>query len=121
MAQDLSPAAVKAFPKDTIDLVVALPKVYLPSLPKTADELGMYCIVVGFLLRTWLVCNLVHSKVKQSCPGLAAAVDKANLRRKQKIVSIKGAKAMEVRSIIDAEERMMKIVVMKLEAETGVV
>ena len=121
MTQELSPEALKAIPKDAVELGTTLPKAYLPSLPKTVDDLGMSCIVVGFLLRTWLVQHLFHSKVKQGCPGLAEAVEKATSRRKQKLVSIRGAKAKEIRSIIDAEERMMNIVVKKMEAETGVV
>jgi len=121
LAQDLSPEAFRTVSKSTGDLVITLPRAYLPSLPKNADDLGMYCVVVGFLLRTWLLFNLGENGEMQGCPGLAAAVDKANLRRRQKLISIKGVKVMEVRSIIDAEERIMNVIVKRMEAETGVV
>ena len=100
------------------ELIETLPGAYLPCLPKSADDLGSYCVVVGVLLRSWLVCTVNE---KHGCPGLKEAVQKATSRRMRKLANMKGAKAKETRIIIEREERMMNILVKKVEDATGIV
>jgi hypothetical protein len=93
-------------------------RAYIPSVPPAGRDASVdlvkYCRIVGLLFRGWVI----NTNGQEGWPGLRDIVDKAIQKRRERVAGIKGAKEME--GIVNVEGRMLMVLALKLERDTGV-
>jgi hypothetical protein len=120
MAQELCPEAGRAITRLRLELDFPsrIMEAYIPSLPPAGREgpvnLIKYCRIVGLLFRAWVV----YTKGQDGWPGLRGIIDDSLRKRNERIAGMSGGENVE--RIVDLEGRMMMVLAMKLERDTGV-
>jgi hypothetical protein len=119
MVQGLLPSEsmkrLKALPKP-ITLSKRIVQVYISSLPSSSEkyaamELEKYCVVLGLLMRSWMVCT----KAKERFVGLVDAVEDVIQMRQKRLETLKGPVRMSVAKVLNREGQILQQLAIKLE------
>jgi hypothetical protein len=94
-----------------------LATVYITSLPPAgrdaADDLALYCRVLGLLIRSWMV--RIPDKDRESFVGIVAEVEDVLKRRQERLDKLKESARSKVAKIINLEGQMLRQLAIKLE------
>jgi hypothetical protein len=102
--------------EDPTDLSQRIIQVYIASLPspngKTAAmELEKYCVVLGLLMRSWMV----YTKAEERFVGLVDAVEDVMEMRQERVDRLKGPVRLSVAKVVNREGLILRQIAIKLE------
>lgn len=94
-----------------------LATVYITSLPPArrdgADDLALYCRVLGLLIRSWML--RIPDKERESFGGIVAEVEDVLKIRQERLDKLKESGRTKVAKIINLEGQMLRQLAIKLE------
>ena len=94
-----------------------LATVYITSLPPArrdgADDLALYCRVLGLLIRSWML--RIPDKERESFGGIVAEVEDVLKIRQEQLGKLKEPGRSKVANIINLEGQMLRQLAIKLE------